>query len=143
MGDSWRLRCKVFVQSNIWNVKGIPLGVETLFHGLYFLMKFICCKKNELVFVQSNVDGKRNSACHYDPADNDDTTDNDDAGDNDDGENDEVALLEVEVRWRSHATEVITPENWTKGIHGFHFDEDHDDHDELGDRGADSDIEEV
>ena len=140
MGDSWRLRCKVFVQSNIWNVKGIPLGVETLFHGLYFLMKFICCKKNELVFVQSNIDGKRNSTCHYDPADNDDATDNDDAADNDDGENDEVALLEVEVRWRSHATEVITPENWTKSIHGFHFDEDDDDHDDIGD---DSDIEEV
>ena len=91
-------------------------------------MKFICCKKNELVFVQSNVDGKRNSTCHYDPADNDDATDDDgeddDAADNDDGENDEVALLEVEVRWRSHATEVITPENWTKSIHGFHFDED-------------------
>ena len=140
MGDSWRLRCKVFVQSNIWNVKGIPLGVETLFHGLYFFMKFICCKKNELVFVQSNVDGKRNSTCHYDPADNDDATDNDDAADNDDGENDEVALLGVEVRWRSHATEVITPENWTKSIHGFHFDEDDVDHDDIGD---DSDIEEV
>ena len=131
MGDSWRLRCKVFVQSNIWNVKGIPLGVETLFHGLYFFMKFICCKKNELVFVQSNVDGKRNSTCHYDPADNDDATDDDD-------ENNEVALLEV--RWRSHATEVITPENWTKSIHGFHFDEDDVDHDDIGD---DSDIEEV
>ena len=31
-------------------------------------------------------------------------------------------------------------EIWTKSIHGFHFDEDEDDHDELGD---DSDIEEV
>ena len=69
-------------------------------------------------------------------------TDDDDATD-DDGENDEVALLGVEVRWRSHATEVITPENWTKSIHGFHFDEDHDDHDELGDRDADNHVDEV
>ena len=76
MGDSWRLRCKVFVQSNIWNVKGIPLGVETLFHGLYFFMEFNCCKNKELVFVQSNVDGKRNSTCHVDAAVDGDATDN-------------------------------------------------------------------
>ena len=33
-------------------------------------------------------------------------------------------------------------ENWTKSIHGFHFDEDDDDHDDIGDL-DDSGIDEV